>query len=136
MKFFNSRKTAVASLALLGLMAWSAEAASDNPCKGKDCPAAKTAKVPAPPAESKPNKDAAAVKLAPSGDGSVRNGSAKATKLSAPPEASKVNKDAAAFKIAPAGDGSVRKQVTAGDGSVRLKNVPATPQVPALLPGK
>ncbi len=72
MKFFNSRKTAVASLALLGLMAWSAEAASDNPCKGKDCPAAKTAKVPAPPAESKPNKDAAAVKLAPSGDGSVR----------------------------------------------------------------
>ena len=94
MKFLNSRKTAIASLALLGLMAWSVEAAADTPCKGKDCPAVKTSKVPAPPAESKPNKDAAAIKLAPSGDGSVR-------------------------KQATAGDGSVRKQATAGDGSVR-----------------
>ena len=93
MKFLNSRKTAIASLALLGLMAWSVEAAADTPCKGKDCPAVKTAKVPAPPAESKPNKDAAAIKLAPSGDGSVR-------------------------KQATAADGSVRKAVTA-DGSVR-----------------
>ena len=93
MKFLNSRKTAIASLALLGLMAWSVEAAADTPCKGKDCPAVKTAKVPALPAESKPNKDAAAIKLAPSGDGSVR-------------------------KQATAGDGSVRKAL-AGDGSVR-----------------
>ena len=93
MKFLNSRKTAIASLALLRLMAWSVEAAADTPCKGKDCPAVNTAKVSAPPAESRPNNDAAAFKLAPSVDGSVR-------------------------KQATAGDGSVRKAL-AGDGSVR-----------------
>ena len=113
MKFFNSRKTAIASFALLALISWSAQAASDKPCTGKDCPPVKAAKLPAPPAEAKPNKDAAAVKLAPSGDGSVRNSTAKTLKLAAPPETSMVNKDAVAVKLAPSGDGSVRKQVTA-----------------------
>ena len=115
MKIIEPYTKNVAGFALLCLVSWSAQAAADKPCQGKDCPLVKAAKLPPPPVEAKANKDTRSVKLA--GDGSVRKQAATG--------------DGSVSKQAAAGDGSVRKAVP-GDGSVR----PGTAEAQKVAPLK
>lgn len=98
MKIVNIWAKNFSGIAVFVLISGPALAETDNACKGEKCASAKPAKVLASPESTKPSKDAAAVKLVPAGDGSVR-------------------KNNTAQKVAPTADGSVRKAMTAGDGS-------------------